>query len=69
MNDPFAHLDNSSDPFAHIPDTSTQSVPMSQATSLPPTWSPTVQGQKVKTSYDPQAHRLTLHLTLALLKK
>jgi len=55
MNDPFAHLDNSSDPFAHIPDTSTQSVPMSQATSLPPTWSPTVQGQKVRTSYDPQA--------------
>ena len=30
-------------------------VPMSAASSLPPTWSPTVQGQKVKTSYDPQA--------------
>lgn len=58
MNDPFAHLDSSSDPFAHIPDTSTQSsayVPMSAASSLPPTWSPTVQGQKVKTVYDQQA--------------
>ena len=31
-------------------------VPMSAASSLPPTWSPTVQGQKVKTSYDPQAY-------------
>ena len=30
-------------------------VPMSAASSLPPTWSPTVQGQKVRTSYDPQA--------------
>ena len=30
-------------------------VPMSAASSLPPTWSPIVQGQKVKTSYDPQA--------------
>ena len=30
-------------------------VPMSAASSLPPTWSPTVQGQKVKTVYDPQA--------------
>ena len=55
MNDPFAHLDNSSDPFAHIPDTSTQSVPMSQATSLPPTWSPTVNGKKVNAVYDPSA--------------
>ena len=55
MNDPFAHLDNSSDPFAHIPDTSTQSVPMSQATSLPRTWSPTVNGKKVNAVYDPSA--------------
>jgi hypothetical protein len=55
MNDPFAHLDNSSDPFAHIPDTSTQSVPMSQATSLPPTWSPTVNGKKINAVYDPSA--------------
>lgn len=31
-------------------------VPMSAATSLPPTWSPTVQGQKVRTFYDPQAN-------------
>ena len=30
-------------------------VPMSAASSLPPTWSPTVQGQKVKTVYDQQA--------------
>lgn len=55
MNDLFAHLDHSSDPFAHIPDTSTQSVPMSQATSLPPTWSPTVNGKKVNAVYDPSA--------------
>ncbi len=48
-------FDNSSDPFAHIPDTSTQSVPMSQATSLPPTWSPTVNGKKVNAVYDPSA--------------
>ena len=44
------------DPFADIVAShQQQSVPMSQATSLPPTWSPTVQGQKVKTVYDPQA--------------
>lgn len=55
MNDPFAHLDNSSDPFAHIPDTSTSSVPMSQATSLPPTWSPTVNGKKINAVYDPSS--------------
>ena len=30
-------------------------VPMSAASSLPPTWSPTVQGQKVRTNYDEQA--------------
>ena len=30
-------------------------VPMSAASSLPPTWSPTVQGQKIRTFYDPQA--------------
>jgi len=32
-----------------------QSVPMSQATSLPPTWSPTVNGKKVNAVYDPTA--------------
>ena len=59
MKDPFADIvsgQNNSDPFADIVAShQQQSVPMSQATSLPPTWSPIVQGQKVKTSYDPQA--------------
>ena len=56
MNDPFAHLDNSSDPFADIVAShQQQSVPMSQATSLPPTWSPTVNGKKVNAVYDPSA--------------
>ena len=32
---------------------SSASVPMSQAKTLPPTWSPTVNGKKVNAVYDP----------------
>lgn len=46
-SNPFDAFDNQSQSSAY--------VPMSAASSLPPTWSPTVQGQKVRTSYDPQA--------------
>ena len=48
MNDPFAHIQDkvTGDPFAHITEDNTPSVPMSQAKTLPPTWSPTVKGQK-----------------------
>jgi len=46
-SNPFDAFDNQSQSSAY--------VPMSAASSLPPTWSPTVQGQKVKTVYDPQA--------------
>ena len=46
-SNPFDAFDNQSQSSAY--------VPMSAASSLPPTWSPIVQGQKVKTSYDPQA--------------
>lgn len=59
MKDPFADIvsgQNNSDPFADIVAShQQQSVPMSQATSLPPTWSPTVNGKKVKAVYDPSA--------------
>ena len=59
MNDPFADIvsgQNNSDPFADIVAShQQQSVPMSQATSLPPTWSPTVNGKKVNAVYDPSA--------------
>lgn len=34
---------------------SSTSVPMSQAKNLPPTWSPTVKGQKLNAVYDPDA--------------
>ena len=55
-NNEFDKFDNSN-PFDAFDNQSQSSayVPMSAASSLPPTWSPTVQGQKVKTSYDPQA--------------
>lgn len=59
MKDPFADIvsgQNNSDPFADIVAShQQQSVPMSQATSLPPTWSPTVNGKKVNAVYDPIA--------------
>ena len=57
MNDPFAHIQDevTSDPFAHITEDNTPSVPMSQAKTLPPTWSPTVNGKKVNAVYDPDA--------------
>lgn len=59
MKDPFADIvsgQNNSDPFADIVAShQQQSVPMSQATSLPPTWSPTVNGKKVNAVYDPSA--------------
>ena len=57
MNDPFAHIQDevTSDPFAHITENNTPSVPMSQAKTLPPTWSPTVNGKKVNAVYDPSA--------------
>ena len=55
-NNEFDKFDNSN-PFDAFDNQSQSSayVPMSAASSLPPTWSPTVQGQKVKTVYDPQA--------------
>lgn len=46
-SNPFDAFDNQSQSSAY--------VPMSAASSLPPTWSPTVQGQKIRTFYDPQA--------------
>jgi len=46
-SNPFDAFDNQSKSSAY--------VPMSAASSLPPTWSPTVQGQKIRTFYDPQA--------------
>ena len=57
MNDPFAHIQDevTGDPFAHITDDNTPSVPMSQAKTLPPTWSPVVKGQKLNAVYDPDA--------------
>lgn len=59
MKDPFADIvngQNNSDPFADIVAShQQQSVPMSQATSLPPTWSPTINGKKVNAVYDPSA--------------
>jgi len=68
MKDPFADIvsgQNNSDPFADIVAShQQQSVPMSQATSLPPTWSPTVQGQKVKTVYDQQAKGYLLRASI-----
>ena len=55
-NNEFDKFDNSN-PFDAFDNQSQSSayVPMSAASSLPPTWSPTVQGQKVKTVYDQQA--------------
>ena len=55
-NNEFDQFDNSN-PFDAFDNQSQSSayVPMSAASSLPPTWSPTVQGQKVRTFYDPQA--------------
>ena len=57
MNDPFAHIQDevTGDPFAHITEDNTPSVPMSQAKTLPPTWSPVVKGQKLNAVYDPDA--------------
>lgn len=46
-SNPFDAFDNQSQSSAY--------VPMSSASSLPPTWSPTVNGQKVRTNYDEQA--------------
>ena len=56
QNNEFDKFDNSN-PFDAFDNQSKSSsyVPMSAASSLPPTWSPTVQGQKVRTFYDPQA--------------
>ena len=71
MNDPFAHIQDefTGDPFAHITEDNTPSVPMSQAKNLPPTWSPTVKGQKLNAVYDPDAKKPTLRLIMVLLKR
>ena len=55
MKDPFSDIvsgQNNSDPFADIV---ASHQPKPQATSLPPTWSPTVNGKKVNAVYDPSA--------------
>ena len=56
QNNEFDKFDNSN-PFDAFDNQSKSSayVPMSAASSLPPTWSPTVNGKKVNAVYDPSA--------------
>lgn len=51
----FDQFDTNENVFDQFDNQSSPYVPMSQASSLPPMWSPRINGQKVNAVYDPQA--------------